>query len=113
MPLHLQGMLLVQQMALTDTQASASRVSLLTIGQQAIMDAYLCLLHLTTGKPQLWPVPRMAGLLAALAGPSSEWLGTFQGGVSLFCVILLMILMLLTPAACDLSSVGHWTTALL
>eukprot|EP00891_Asterochloris_glomerata_P006624 jgi/Astpho2/6624/fgenesh1_pm.00101_%23_14_t len=36
-------------MALTDTQASASRVSLLTIGQQAIMDAYLCLLHLTTG----------------------------------------------------------------
>ena len=46
----LQGMLLVKQMALTDTQASASRVSLLTIGQQAIMDAYLCLLHLTTGK---------------------------------------------------------------
>ena len=53
-PLHLQGMLLVKQMALTDTQASASRVSLLTIGQQAIMDAYLCLLHLTTGKLYGW-----------------------------------------------------------
>jgi len=26
-----------------------AKVSLLTVGQQAIMDAYLCLLHLTTG----------------------------------------------------------------
>jgi len=30
-------------------QSSAVKVSLLTIGQQAVMDSYLCLMHLTTG----------------------------------------------------------------
>jgi hypothetical protein len=33
----------------TNTQANAAKVSLLSIGIQAIMDAYLCLLHLTAG----------------------------------------------------------------
>jgi hypothetical protein len=45
----LQVMLLIRQMEATVTQSAAAKVSLLTIGQQAIMDAYLCLLHLTTG----------------------------------------------------------------
>lgn len=45
----IQVLLLVRQIEATATTATASRVSLLCIGQQAIMDAYLCLLHLTTG----------------------------------------------------------------
>ena len=36
-------------MECTSTQATASKVSLLMLGQQAVIDAYLCLLHLTTG----------------------------------------------------------------
>ena len=44
--------LLIRQMEATGTQAAVAKVSLLTVGQQAIMDAYLCLLHLTTGAPR-------------------------------------------------------------
>lgn len=44
-----QVVLLIRQMEATGTQAAVAKVSLLTVGQQAIMDAYLCLLHLTTG----------------------------------------------------------------
>lgn len=44
-----QVLLLLRQMEATNTQATASKVSLLMLGQQAVMDAYLCLLHLTTG----------------------------------------------------------------
>jgi len=46
----MQVLLLLRQMESTNTQASASKVSLLMLGQQAVIDAYLCLLHLTTGK---------------------------------------------------------------
>ena len=46
---HAQVVLLIRQMEATGTQAAVAKVSLLTVGQQAIMDAYLCLLHLTTG----------------------------------------------------------------
>mmetsp|Transcript_12111 Transcript_12111/g.34059 ORF Transcript_12111/g.34059 Transcript_12111/m.34059 type:complete len:656 (+) Transcript_12111:510-2477(+) len=45
----IQVLLLIRQMEATNTQASAAKVSLLSIGVQAIMDAYLCLLHLTAG----------------------------------------------------------------
>ena len=45
----MQVVLLIRQMEATATQAAVAKVSLLTVGQQAIMDAYLCLLHLTTG----------------------------------------------------------------
>jgi hypothetical protein len=38
---------LIYQMSFTRTQSGAARVSLLTIGQQAMIDSYLCLLHLT------------------------------------------------------------------
>lgn len=44
-----QVLLLLRQMESTNTQATASKVSLLMLGQQAVIDAYLCLLHLTTG----------------------------------------------------------------
>jgi hypothetical protein len=44
-----QVVMLVKQMDYTNTQAGVAKVSLLTIGAQAIMDAYLCLLHLTLG----------------------------------------------------------------
>lgn len=44
-----QILFLIKQMDYTNTQAAAAKVSLLTIGQQAIIDSYLCLLHLTTG----------------------------------------------------------------
>eukprot|EP01102_Stenamoeba_stenopodia_P007564 TRINITY_DN2120_c0_g1_i1.p1 TRINITY_DN2120_c0_g1~~TRINITY_DN2120_c0_g1_i1.p1 ORF type:complete len:591 (-),score=58.73 TRINITY_DN2120_c0_g1_i1:77-1849(-) len=44
-----QILLLIRQMEYTSTQASAAKVSLLTIGAQAVMDAYICLVHLTTG----------------------------------------------------------------
>lgn len=36
-------------MAMQFAVQGAAKVSLLMIGQQAIMDAYLCLLHLTAG----------------------------------------------------------------
>ncbi|KAE8673015.1 RING/U-box superfamily protein isoform 2 [Hibiscus syriacus] len=45
----LQVLLLIRQMEHSNTQSGAAKVSILTIGQQAIMDAYLCLLHLTSG----------------------------------------------------------------
>ena len=45
----LQVALTVAQMEAASTQALASRVSLLCVGQQAVLDAYLCLLHLTLG----------------------------------------------------------------
>ena len=44
-----QILLLIRQMEATSTQALSAKVSLLTLGHQSIMDAYLCLLHLTTG----------------------------------------------------------------
>lgn len=40
---------LIKQMEYTSTQSGATKVSLLTIGQQAMMDSYLCLIHLITG----------------------------------------------------------------
>ncbi|XP_024532225.1 transmembrane E3 ubiquitin-protein ligase 1 [Selaginella moellendorffii] len=45
----LQVLFLIRQMEHSSTQSGAAKVSLLMIGQQAIMDAYLCLLHLTAG----------------------------------------------------------------
>ncbi|CAM6092268.1 unnamed protein product [Calypogeia fissa] len=45
----LQVLFLIRQMEHSNTQSGAAKVSLLMIGQQAIMDAYLCLLHLTAG----------------------------------------------------------------
>jgi len=44
-----QVMLLVKQMDYSNTQAAAAKISLMMIGHQAILDAYLCLLHLTVG----------------------------------------------------------------
>lgn len=44
-----QVILLIRQMEATSNQATAAKVSLATLGTQAIMDAYLCLLHLTIG----------------------------------------------------------------
>ena len=46
-----QVLLSIRQMEATTGQAAASKVSLLMLGHQAIMDAHLCLLHLTTGGP--------------------------------------------------------------
>uniref|UniRef100_M4BPD4 RING-type E3 ubiquitin transferase n=1 Tax=Hyaloperonospora arabidopsidis (strain Emoy2) TaxID=559515 RepID=M4BPD4_HYAAE len=40
---------LLRQLQVSSTQATAAKVSLLTIGQQAIVDSYLCLGHLTLG----------------------------------------------------------------
>ncbi|KAK4286140.1 hypothetical protein QN277_002739 [Acacia crassicarpa] len=45
----LQVLLLIRQMEHSNTQSGAAKVSKIMIGQQAIMDAYLCLLHLTAG----------------------------------------------------------------
>ncbi|KAK9150180.1 hypothetical protein Syun_008489 [Stephania yunnanensis] len=45
----MQVLLLIRQMEHSNTQSGAAKVSILVIGQQAIMDAYLCLLHLTAG----------------------------------------------------------------
>jgi len=42
-------LLTIRQMETSSTQSYASKVSMLTIGQQATMDSYLCLIHLTTG----------------------------------------------------------------
>jgi len=45
----LQMVFLVRQMEYSGTQANSAKISLLTIGQQGVMDAYLMLLHLFTG----------------------------------------------------------------
>jgi hypothetical protein len=44
-----QVIVLIRQMEMTSTQAGASKVSLMTIGLQAVADSYLCLGHLTMG----------------------------------------------------------------
>lgn len=44
-----QILLLISQMHSTSTPGSAMRVSILSVSQQATIDAYLCLLHLTAG----------------------------------------------------------------
>jgi hypothetical protein len=40
---------ILKQMESTNTQASASKISMLSVGMQAIMDAYMCLMHLVFG----------------------------------------------------------------
>ncbi|KAH6796540.1 RING/U-box superfamily protein [Perilla frutescens var. hirtella] len=45
----LEVLLLNQPMEHSNTQSGAAKVSLLMIGHQTIMDAYLCLLYLTAG----------------------------------------------------------------
>lgn len=44
-----QILLCTWQMEALDPETNAAGVSMLCIGQQAVMDAYMCLLHLTTG----------------------------------------------------------------
>lgn len=44
-----QVIVLIRQMEMTSTQAGARRVSLMTVGLQAVADSYLCLGHLTMG----------------------------------------------------------------
>ena len=46
---HVQVLLLMRQMDGSDAPAAAAKVSLLMLGQQAILDALLCLAHLTAG----------------------------------------------------------------
>ena len=62
-----QVLLLLRQMECTGSQAAASKVSLLMLGQQAVIDAYLCLLHLTTGKPPSPPFTLLCSQLWELA----------------------------------------------
>ena len=45
----LQILLLIKQIEGTSTPATSMRVSMIGISQQTVMDAYLCLLHLTAG----------------------------------------------------------------
>lgn len=45
----IQVIVLIRQMEMTSTQAGARRVSLMTVGLQAVADSYLCLGHLTMG----------------------------------------------------------------
>ena len=44
-----QILLLIKQIEGTSTPATSMRVSMFSISQQTVMDAYLCLLHLTAG----------------------------------------------------------------
>lgn len=43
-----QVFLILRQMGASSTQAAASRISVISISMQAVMDAYLCLVHLTS-----------------------------------------------------------------
>lgn len=43
----IQDIVLIRQMEMTSTQAGTRRVSLMTVGLQAVADSYLCLVHLT------------------------------------------------------------------
>ena len=47
--LYPQALLLVRQMHANATPAAAAKMSLSAISVQAIMDGYLCMLHLTAG----------------------------------------------------------------
>lgn len=54
----------------------AAKVSLMMIGQQAIMDAYLCLLHLTAGilvGMNPGPIPLMQVSIISLDGQCQSW----------------------------------------
>lgn len=51
----LQILLVMRQMDAAHTRSLAAKVSLLTLGGQAILDAHLCLVHLTTGAEGLLP----------------------------------------------------------
>ena len=44
-----QVLLIFKQLTYSSTATGAGKLSLVTIGQQAAMDAYLCLAHLTGG----------------------------------------------------------------
>lgn len=64
-------------MEATANQATASKVSLLMLGHQAIMDAHLCLLHLTTGvqATNSRSTPRQTRDLCLMGGvPCKEYL---------------------------------------
>lgn len=50
----MQVLLLMGQMDGSDAPAAAAKVSLLMLGQQAILDALLCLVHLTAGAHRLY-----------------------------------------------------------
>eukprot|EP01132_Coremiostelium_polycephalum_P008044 gene8044-9892_t len=45
----IQIFVLIKQMDFSGTQSGASKISIVTIGMQTMIDAYLCLLHLSTG----------------------------------------------------------------
>jgi hypothetical protein len=42
-------LLLLKQLQHSNTQAAAAKLSIITVGQQAVLDSYTCLLHLTGG----------------------------------------------------------------
>jgi len=74
-----QIILLLRQIEASSSQAHLANISLLTIAHQAIIDAYLCLLHLTTGL--LHPAVLVQALLVI---PS-----TLQAHPSCFVTLLL------------------------
>ncbi|KAL7086911.1 hypothetical protein ACP275_13G032200 [Erythranthe tilingii] len=45
----LEVLMLIRQMEYSNTQSGTAKVSLLMVGHQAIIDTYICLLHLTAG----------------------------------------------------------------
>lgn len=49
----IQILLLIDQVRTSSTPGTAMRVSMMSVSQQATIDAYLCLVHLTAGKYQL------------------------------------------------------------
>jgi hypothetical protein len=54
-----QIILLLRQIDASSSQAHLVNISLLTIAHQAVIDAYLCLLHLTTGTQPLARNPHL------------------------------------------------------
>ena len=70
-----QVLMLIRQMEATSTQALAASVSLLCIGHQAILDAYLCLLHLTTGARHRPPQDSSPALSRPLQAGWPRWKG--------------------------------------
>ena len=81
----IQVLQLLRQMEATNTQATASKVSLLMLGQQAVMDAYLCLLHLTTG------VSALRCTLSSWAFLTAMTVKISQSSIGLMCAAQMLL----------------------
>ena len=59
-------LVVAEQLRVSATPSAASKLSLMTVGQLAVMDCYSCLMHLTSGTPQPTVAKRLSSCHARL-----------------------------------------------